>query len=185
MDDFYVYSPLIYILKSKINYAKTNFTSYCIHLYRPFIHLCVGYYSKSKLMIHKTCSHLREVALVRNQTTSSKATGAADFVHPFCPFWIQVSVWFLIFRFENPNFFLKRQFCTVHIRQWYIYDSSPKCANQNMTHLIEDMYWKMLLDGVRLAPQQYIKSLHNYCMVTNYFNLFFLFLEIMLWLDIR
>ena len=79
----------------------------CYSIYRHLIYLSIGYNIKAELLIHKTRSCLGQVPLVRNQTASPKATRTTNLMHPFGPLWIQMSVWLLIFRFENTNFFLQ------------------------------------------------------------------------------
>jgi len=46
--------------------------------------------------------------LIGNQASTAETTGAAQFVHPFGPFWIQSAIGLFILWLEYSQTFLKR-----------------------------------------------------------------------------
>ncbi len=71
------------------------------------LYLCLGDYVELKPLVHCTGAGLRQVALVEDETASTETAWATQLLHPLGPFWVEMAIWFLIFRLENANDFLK------------------------------------------------------------------------------
>ena len=70
------------------------------------LYLSFWYDVETQSLIYNTCPHLREVALIGNQTTPAKTAGAAHLVEPLGPLGVEMAVRLLIFGLEHTNILL-------------------------------------------------------------------------------